>query len=448
MWRTLIIMQKKLTISIPLFIIMGLMTGQLFDPSGLKSFIIPLTFLMVYPMMINLDFKKLMEGNDLKLQSATQLINFGVIPFAAFYLGSLFFPDNHMAAFGLLLASLLPTSGMTITWTGFARGNINSAVKMTIIGLIAGSVLTPVYAQWLMGTLIEIPVVTVFKQIAIIVFLPMLIGFVTRKILIRRYGIAGYQKDLKDKFPALSTAGVLGIVFVAMALKSENILSDPGKLFYIFIPLSILYILNFAISTIAGKLFFNRSDSIALVYGTAMRNLSIALAIAMIAFGPKGSDIALIIAIAYIIQVQAGAWYVRLTDRFFGKADEAKAGDVMREGIFSLHMDSTLLDAIRLLDEEHIHSVAVLDNSDKPSGMLYSETIIGLIADGEDVKTKLEDIELSPVISVKDTVPLKEAVKQMKRSHQYKILVLDEKNNYKGVMTESDIFKEVIKEIR
>jgi ACR3 family arsenite efflux pump ArsB/CBS domain-containing protein len=439
-------MQKKLTISIPAFILMGLITGKIIDPSGLKSFIIPLTFLMVYPMMINLDFKKLLEGDDLKLQFTTQLINFGIIPFAAFYLGGLFFPGNHMAAFGLLLASLLPTSGMTITWTGFARGNINSAVKMTIIGLISGSLLTPVYAQWLMGTLIEIPVVTVFKQIALIVFLPMVMGFVTRKILIRRYGIAVYQKDLKDKFPALSTAGVLGIVFVAMALKSESILADPGKLFYIFIPLSILYILNFAISTLAGKIFFNRSDSIALVYGTAMRNLSIALAIAMIAFGPKGSDIALIIAIAYIIQVQAGAWYVKLTDRIFGKADEPKAGDVMREGIFSLNMSSTLLDAIKLLDEEHIHSVAVLDKSERPAGILYSETIIGLIADGADVKTKLGNIALSPVVSVKDTVKLKDAVRQMKRTHQYKILVLDEKNNYRGVMTESDIFKEIIKE--
>jgi len=326
MWNILIKMQKNLTYTIPLFLIMGLVAGSITDPSGLKILIIPMTFLMVYPMMVNIDFKKFLEKGDFKLQAATQLINFGIIPFIALLLGIIFFPDNPMAAFGLLLASLLPTSGMTISWTGFAKGNVNSAVKMTIIGLVAGSLLTPVYAKWLMGAVIDIPVKAVFSQILLIVFLPMIMGYLTRKAIIKYYGIAVYQKDFKEKFPALSTAGVLGIVFVAMALKAKNILSEPENLFYMFIPLLILYILNFVISTIAGRLFFKRGDAIALVYGTVMRNLSIALAIAMVAFGTKGSEIALIIAIAYIVQVQAGAWYVKLTDRFFGKAEVEGAG--------------------------------------------------------------------------------------------------------------------------
>ena len=49
-----------------------------------------------------------------------------------------------------------------------------------------------------------------------------------------------------------------------------------------------------------------------------MRNLSIALAIAINAFGPTGSDAALVIAVAYIIQVQSAAWFVRLTTIIFG----------------------------------------------------------------------------------------------------------------------------------
>ena len=62
-----------------------------------------------------------------------------------------------------------------------------------------------------------------------------------------------------------------------------------------------------------------RADAIALVYGTVMRNLSIALALAMNAFGAAASDAALIITLAYIIQVQSAAWYVKLTDTLFGK---------------------------------------------------------------------------------------------------------------------------------
>jgi len=54
-----------------------------------------------------------------------------------------------------------------------------------------------------------------------------------------------------------------------------------------------------------------------------MRNLSIALAIAINAFGEKGADAALIIAVSYIIQVQSAAWYVKFSDRIFGPAPSA-----------------------------------------------------------------------------------------------------------------------------
>jgi hypothetical protein len=49
-----------------------------------------------------------------------------------------------------------------------------------------------------------------------------------------------------------------------------------------------------------------------------MRNLSIALAISINAFGEAGANTALVIALAYIIQVQSAAWYVKLTSPIFG----------------------------------------------------------------------------------------------------------------------------------
>ena len=45
---------------------------------------------------------------------------------------------------------------------------------------------------------------------------------------------------------------------------------------------------------------------------------TVLLAIAMGVFGAEGADAALLIALAYIVQVQAAAWYVKLTDRLFG----------------------------------------------------------------------------------------------------------------------------------
>ncbi len=80
--------------------------------------------------------------------------------------------------------------------------------------------------------------------------------------------------------------------------------------------------MNFALSTLVGKLFFSRGEGISLGCGTVMRNLSVALAIAMTVFTESGAEIAIIIALAYIVRVQSAAWYVKFSDRIFGIASE------------------------------------------------------------------------------------------------------------------------------
>lgn len=333
MWKTLAFLQKHLVWSIPSAMLLGLLYGTLVNSAPLAALITPLTFLMVYPMMVTLNLKEVLTGGDTRLQIVTQALNFGIIPFLGFAMGQLLFADQPLIGVGLLLTALLPTSGMTISWTGFAKGNVPAAVKMTVIGLVLGAVATPLYLKLLMGTAINVPLGEIFSQIVLIVFLPMVAGYLTQRALIARYGMPRYTAELKPRFPAISTLGVLGIVFTAIALKAATIIGNPSLLLRLLVPLVLLYGLNFLLSTLVGKLFFARGDAIALVYGSVMRNLSIALAVAMSAFGKQGAEIALIIAMAYIIQVQAAAWYVKFTDRVFGRAAEkapaaaaAKAG--------------------------------------------------------------------------------------------------------------------------
>lgn len=318
MWTLLGKLNKNLIIAIPTLMVLGFLFGWKFQGQGLKVLILPFTFLMVYPMMVTLKIRKVLEGGDGKAQLLTQLINFAVIPFVAFAAGKVFFADRPYLALGLLLAALVPTSGMTISWTGFAKGNLPAAVKMTVVGLIIGSVATPFYVEALLGATVKVDLLSIFKQIALIVFLPMIAGAITQNYLIKKHGQETFQKKFAPRFPGFSTMGVLGIVFIAMALKAKSIAAHPDQLLMIFIPLLLLYAFNFALSTMVGKMFLPRGDAIALVYGTVMRNLSIALAVAINAFGPAGSDAALVIALAYIIQVQSAAWYVKLTDRVFG----------------------------------------------------------------------------------------------------------------------------------
>ncbi|MDX9833996.1 MAG: bile acid:sodium symporter [Desulfobulbus sp.] len=328
MWNLLRLMSKNLVVAIPVAMVLGFLVGLAGDMAWLKSLIVPFTFLMVYPMMVTLKIREVFAGGDLRAQVITQLVNFAVVPFLAFGIGLLFFRDQPYLLLGLLLAGLVPTSGMTISWTGFAKGNVAAAVKMTVIGLTLGSLLTPFYVQALLGAKVSMNMAAVFGQIVLIVFLPMALGYATQRFLVGRYGRQVFAEQLAPRFPGLSTLGVLGIVFIALALKAQTIVSAPALLLQILVPLLLIYAINFTLSTVLGRALLPRGDAIAMVYGTVMRNLSIALAVAINAFGTKGSDAALVVALAYIIQVQSAAWYVRLTGRLFGPAPEpAKAQD-------------------------------------------------------------------------------------------------------------------------
>ena len=79
--NTLRWLQKNLMISIPAFMLLGLVFGALIQAQFLKSLIVPLTFLMVYPMMVTLNMRELFARGGAKLQWTALLLNFGMTPF-------------------------------------------------------------------------------------------------------------------------------------------------------------------------------------------------------------------------------------------------------------------------------------------------------------------------------------------------------------------------------
>lgn len=310
-------LSKNLSLSIPLFLLLGLLTGYWLPSDNLSLLITPLTLLMVYPMMVNIKPKQLLESGHGSVQFWALLINFLFIPLVAFGLGRIFFADMPELALGLLLTSLLPTSGMTISWTGFAKGNVPAAIKLTLVGLFLGSLLTPFYVHLLLGAQLPVKLMLVFQQVLFFIAIPLIAGQLTRGFLLKRYGQEDFQQRLAPNFPVFSSIGVLGIVFVAMAIKGPELIKSPSLVLYLIGPLLLLYIINYAVSTFVARKSLSRGNGIALVYGTVMRNLSIALALSMTAFGEAGAQAALLIALAYIVQVQSAAWYVKLTSRIF-----------------------------------------------------------------------------------------------------------------------------------
>ena len=311
MFKSLKWIQQHLVLSILIGMVVGVIIGSLFDTSFLRGSVTMLSFFMVYPMMVTLNYKSLFEKGNNKLQLVTQLINFIYLPALAYLFGILFFRDNIYFRLGILLIALLPTSGMTVSWTVMAKGNVKEAIRMIVIGLILGGLLTPFYINFMLGESVNIPFGDIVWQILMIVFIPMGLGFITQTLLKKRYGADTFKVRIKPIFPVFSTLAVVLLITIVMSLRAQMLLSNPSVILEILFPIIGGYFIMIVTIHYLGKWLFNESDRIALINGTMIRSLSVALAIALAVFQDEGAEVALIIAIAYIVQVQLAAWYVK-----------------------------------------------------------------------------------------------------------------------------------------
>ena len=300
----------NLPLVIPVVLALGFILGLSADTSSLKMLIMPMTYLMIYPTMIGYDIRQAIDKSHMKIVSIASLINFIIIPAIAFAIGSVALRQSPELFAGLIMISLFPTSGMTISWTMISKGNVPAAVKLTAISLLSGSILAPVYLKFILGKVIDFSVFSVAITVIQVVFLPMIAGYITYKIIERKKKVSFFKERIKPLLSSFSVWPMLVVIFSSISMKAKMLLKSPELIFTILLVLITFYLVNFLISTYTSRMLLNQQDGYALVFGTGMRNLSIALGIAASSFGP---ETALVVTIAFILQVQLGAWYGALS---------------------------------------------------------------------------------------------------------------------------------------
>ena len=308
--------QKHLLISVPATLLLGFIVGTFVDTSFLKSTILFATIIMIYATMVGFKWKELTHLKEKKILFASIVINFIIIPFIAFLIGKTMLQHHPIMFAGLALSALLPTSGMTISWTAIQKGNMAAAVKLTVFGLVLGSLLTPWYLLAMVGKYVDINVMETFRTILLVVFVPMILGHVTFKWLMRKYTPEQFQKQVKPNFAPLSIWAMLYVVFVSISMRAKMIVSNLQLIVIALAVLLLFYFVNYVISTLVAKQFFNREDGIALVNGTVLRNLSIAIGLAATSFG---AEAALIVTLAFIVQQQSIAYYGKIANQYWFK---------------------------------------------------------------------------------------------------------------------------------
>ncbi|HYG60497.1 MAG TPA: arsenic resistance protein [Symbiobacteriaceae bacterium] len=304
---------KNLALVIPSVLIAGLLFGLVFRLPQSPVLTIPAVALMVIPIMIGIPWKEVVQWRPVQLTGTAMALNFLVIPGLAWLIGRWLLGDQPEMMAGLAIAALLPTSGMTITWTMLSAGNVPAAIRLTVISLLAGSMLLPFYLLVMIGRQVPVNLTQMLTTVAITVLLPMALGAAGYRLLLQRYTPAQFGKLIKPHLSPISTWAMLYVVFMATAGRAPLLLANPQAIARGVGALAIFYLLNFAISSVVARWLLSRADSYTLVYSTVLRNLSIALGLALASFGPQA---AFLVTLAFILQVQGAAWYGKAAERF------------------------------------------------------------------------------------------------------------------------------------
>lgn len=313
--------QRRVTLAVPAVLVAAFGLGLVVDTEPLTGTIMIAVIVMIFATMVGLRLGELTRLKaDARLLAVAIALNFVWIPLVATAIGFTVLAEHPQLFAGLALAAVLPTSGMTIAWTGIQRGDVPAAVRLTVSGLLLGAVLTPWYLLAMIGEFVPIDVATMFQTILTVVVVPLVLGQVATRLLVARYGQQRFQQRIKPNLSPLSVWGMLWVVFVSASSRAETIIANLELLAVAVAAIVLFYLVLLASSTVVARAAFDRAKGIALVNGTALRNLSIAIGIAATQFEVEAT---VLVTLAFIIQQQGIAYYVGIAGkRWFREPDD------------------------------------------------------------------------------------------------------------------------------
>jgi ACR3 family arsenite transporter len=255
-------------------------------PNTLALGVVVGLFLMIYPATTKIRLEDLGRA----LRSPAQLavvagFNYLIAPFFMFLLARIFVAHNADLHTALVLYGLAPCIAMVIVFTFLALGNNALAIVLVALNSVLQMILIPVYARLLLGS-VDFDVFVVGESVLLYLGLPLLAGFLTRRMAIQRVGEEGFAR-LSLYLDTLSIVGLLFTLVVMFALKGDLILEEPRIILLLAVPMTIFFWAMFiTVYLTSWKLGFTYEDSVAVAFNSTGRDFEIAIAIAITAFNP------------------------------------------------------------------------------------------------------------------------------------------------------------------
>ena len=317
--------EKYLTVWVILCMAAGVAIGKFlpFIPQALGKLeyanvsipIAVLIWLMIYPMMLKVDFKSVKNvGKNPKGLFVTWITNWIIKPFTMFGIAWFFFfvvfkgliptelGTDYLA--GAILLGAAPCTAMVFVWSHLTKGNpAYTVVQVATNDLIILVAFTPIVAFLLGVGGVTIPWDTLILSVVLFVVIPLTSGVLTRRGLVKSKGLEFFENKFIPKFNNITIAGLLLTLVIIFSFQGETILGNPLHIILIAIPLIIQTFLIFFIAYFASRALKLKHDIAAPAGMIGASNFfELAVAVAISLFGAD-SPVALATIVGVLVEV-------------------------------------------------------------------------------------------------------------------------------------------------
>ena len=253
----------------------------------LKASILPSVILMIYAMLITMRMDELKNAFIYpKGMIYGSVLSLAVAPLLMIPIAMVFAKNPHIYT-GLMLASIVPPGGMITYWTGILGANIGLATAIQTVTLLVSIIWVPYGMKLTVGNMVHVSTSVLLIKIIIMVVIPLILAYITQKLITRKYTWEGIIKIMPLSH-LISSLMALYMVFIAMSVQAHLIYKDPALILLPAVGMLIYYSLAYPFSYYFSIWILREphEKAIPIAYGFSTKNLSIAMGLAIAAFGP------------------------------------------------------------------------------------------------------------------------------------------------------------------
>jgi ACR3 family arsenite transporter len=351
--RRLNVFERYLTVWVAICMVAGIALGKLFpglidalrriEFGGGSQINVPiaiLIWLMIYPMMLKVDFASVLGvGKRPKGLVITCFVNWLVKPFSMALIGWVFFKhlflpwigpelaDQYIA--GTIILAAAPCTAMVFVWSYLTRGDAAyTLVQVSVNDLLMLVLFAPIVQFLVTGaSALTVPFMVLVYAVICFIVIPLAAGVATRVWLIRSRGPTWFEESFLPRFHPVAVLALLATLVLIFAFQADNITNRFFHVVLIAIPILIQVYFNSSLVYGLMKLFrvpHSIAAPGALIGASNFFELAVATAIAL--YGPE-SGAALATVVGVLVEVPVMLSVCAFCNRTRGWFDAATPED-------------------------------------------------------------------------------------------------------------------------